>query len=209
MQQPLHLRTDSCYLLSSLYSSSWISFALIMLINGGIGQQAAGRDFVAQSTPKTMKWCGLAGCAMVMLASSITFHRSFNCNENGYSADCKHNKYAISLGVIGTVFGVGMSYLTSKGSLKILYELIVSCLAFILFAAGVIVITFSPGPGTTIGNLYFSTWLAFIVSVMLFTECVHEFMQVKSGDVETPSTPTIQSTGPGVRASTGGMQAHK
>lgn len=174
---------------SNLYFSSWISFALIMLINGILAQEQASstRDLAAQTSPKTMKWFALAGCAMVMLASSITFHRSFNCKSSGNSEEaCIRNKFAISLGFFGALFGIIMSYLTYKGLLKVLHELIVSVVTLILFTLGVIEITFGPGPGATIGNLYFSTWLAFIAGVTLLSQCVHEYVNAKTANVEAP-----------------------
>jgi hypothetical protein len=44
---------------------------------------------------------------------------------------------------------------------------------FTLYTAGVAVITFDTGSGITIGNLYFSTWAGFIVSIFLLVECYH------------------------------------
>ncbi|OEU14864.1 hypothetical protein FRACYDRAFT_269700 [Fragilariopsis cylindrus CCMP1102] len=37
-------------------------------------------------------------------------------------------------------------------------------------------ITFGEGPGHSLGNLYFSTWAAFIISILITADCFHDCM---------------------------------
>jgi hypothetical protein len=181
-----------------------------MLINGNLGQEAVGQDILTNAHPKTTKWYALAACSLVMLASSISFHQSFHCKSFS-TKPCNINKFAISLGVLGGLTGMGMSYLTTKKTLTILHEVAVSMLSFIFFTFGLIFITFGSGPGTTIGNLYFSTWLGFIVSFTLISECGREFMEAKAGggtaDVEVGSSPATHTAEE--NAPTEGVEADK
>jgi hypothetical protein len=57
------------------------------------------------------------------------------------------------------------------GTLSIYIETGVALFLFIMYTAGVGVITFDYGSGVTIGNLYFSTWAGFIITIFLLVEC--------------------------------------
>jgi len=75
----------------------------------------------------------------------------------------------------------GYVVLDGQENTAIPHEVAVSALSFIFFTVGLIFTTFGSGPGTTIGNLYFSTWLGFIVSFALLSECGRKFMEAKAG----------------------------
>lgn len=53
--------------------------------------------------------------------------------------------------------------------------------------AGIAVITFGDGPGIKIGNLYFSTWIGFVLTLFLTSKswnAVREHMKGKSEEQE-------------------------
>ena len=176
----------------SINSSSWICFGLIMAISGHLLQEVTGRDFVGQTASNTLKWYALMACSIVLMASSIKLHKFARCkdaiNEFSGTQACARNSYAISLGVLGTVIGLVMSFLTSNG-IPILAELVVSTLTIFFFTFGVGFITFGiEAPARFIGNLYFSTWFSFSVSASLFGQCACDF--VVSLQKNEPNAPT-------------------
>lgn len=97
------------------------------------------------------KWYMLIITSLVVLASAAQFQKSQCANVD--SGTCTSNKYAISLGAIGFVFGLVISILAYMGSLNIFVETGTAFLLFVMYTAGVGVITFDFGSGVTIGNL--------------------------------------------------------
>jgi len=85
------------------------------------------------------------------LASASQFQKS-QC-DNVDSETCTSNKYAISLGAVAFVFGSAVSLMAYMGRLNIYVETGTASLLFVMYTAGVAVITFDLGSGVTIGNL--------------------------------------------------------
>jgi len=167
---------------ANIYFGSWMSFAAIILICGSLFQEAAGKNIVGQTSPKTASWFGLMASSIVVLGSAVKFYRSTACDNNQSSDPCTRNKYALSLGVLGVVIGILMSFMTAKDKIALKFEVVVNVITLALYAFGVAYITFGNGPGTTIGNLYFSTWLGFILSVSLTSDCVREYWCARNSD---------------------------
>lgn len=169
---------------ANLYFFSWVSFICMLFVFGNFTQEYTGRDVVSEITPKQSKWMGLLASSLVMLAASADIHRVSNCAANLDRAFCSRNAYAISLGVLGALFSMGMLYMANSGKLTIMIEFGVASITFILMTFGVAYITFGSGPGTTIGNLYFATWIAFCISVFLAFQSFREFMESRTQDTE-------------------------
>lgn len=118
--------------------------------------------------------------SVIVLASAAAYHSSEDCRASD-GATCKRNKYAISLGCIGAFIALVISFVANSGKLEMYFETASAFLMFALYTAGVAVITFNDGSGTTIGNLYFSTWAGFIASIFLLVECYHGIKEGSAG----------------------------
>ena len=66
-----------------------------------------------------------------------------------------------------------------------------------MWCFGVGYTTFGESPGSQIGNLYFSSWISFLLSVFLFGHNFREFVSAGSAPVEdsTSSDPSAMSNG--------------
>jgi hypothetical protein len=113
----------------------------------------------------------IVAASFVVMTSSIRLYKADDsvCNEGSSSADCQRVKYALSLGAIGIVFGIVEIVLSNRGQISTYPEAGLTFMLFALYIAGISLITFSftEGPGTNIGNLYFSTWAGFILAMFL------------------------------------------
>jgi hypothetical protein len=67
-------------------------------------------------------------------------------------------------------------------------DLIASGVFLIMWCFGVGFITFGGGPGSTIGNLYFSTWISFILSIVMFSGNFSEYLSSR-GEFTATSQP--------------------
>ena len=127
--------------------------------------------------------------SVVVMTSSIRLYKadSNQCNEGDSSSFCQRVKYALSLGAIGVFFGLVEIVLSNMGKLSTYPEAGLTFVLFALYVIGIAVITFGgqKGPATNIGNLYFSTWIGFVLAMFLISEswtAVREKM--KGDDVE-------------------------
>lgn len=66
-------------------------------------------------------------------------------------------------------------------------EVGVSVLSVVLYAIGVARVTAPNAPRSAIGNLYYFTWFSFLVSVILFIDCIMEKLHPSStSETESP-----------------------
>lgn len=72
--------------------------------------------------------------------------------------------------------------MTTKGKIGTKPEAAVSTILAIMYIFGVAYITFGDGAGTTIGNMYFSTMIGFVIAGSLASTCIREVMTEKSGE---------------------------
>jgi uncharacterized membrane protein len=75
-------------------------------------------------------------------------------------------------------------------------EMLISMFLVLLFGATVALITGIGGPGQSVGDLYYSTWLAFFVSIGIFVSC---YDQIKREDsvLEGPKNTEMENDGDG------------
>ena len=110
--------------------------------------------------------------SVVVFAAAIEYHTSQDCGSNK-SEECKSNKYAISLGSCGFVIALSIIGMIYFKALNVYVESGVVVVMLGLYAAGVAVITSENGSGAAIGNLYFSTWIGFLITVFLSVDTYH------------------------------------
>lgn len=136
--------------------------------------------------PKTNFWYLLALASLVVMVDSIEMFQSFSCPGNNPDL-CLGTKYAVSLGTVGTFWSCGASVLATLGKLNPWLETLCALLAFGLYASGVALITFNDGPGTTLGNLYFATWMGASVTVVLLARSVQDLvLGIRNPPVQLP-----------------------
>lgn len=126
--------------------------------------------------------------SFVVMTSSI---RLYTANDSQCSGDsskyCKRVKYALSLGAAAVVFGLVEIAMSNMGKMTLYPEAGLTFMLFVLYVIGIAVITFggSDGPGTNIGNLYFSTWLGFVLAMFLTSKSWNAVRgKMKGGDAE-------------------------
>jgi hypothetical protein len=69
-------------------------------------------------------------------------------------------------------------------------EMLISLFLMFLFVAAVALITGIGGPGHSVGDLYYSTWMAFWVSLGIFVSC---YNQLNEKEKEIDGQDTQQS----------------
>lgn len=173
---------------ANIYFFSWASTICIVYICGRFARDFIMRRRKARAlnksvhvfAPETNMWYLLTVSALVMLVDSIEIYTAFSCSGSSSEPDlCMRTKYAVALGSIGTGIGFVCSVCATIGKLNLYLELFVSIVLFGMYIAGVALITFNDGPGTSLGNLYFATWLGAVVTLVMvgstYQDTVHSF----------------------------------
>jgi hypothetical protein len=142
---------------ANLYFFSWAAFICIAFISASIVMETISgvQDALSSITPKLAKWFMLVITSLIVMASAIQFQTSQGCSTSQVeSATCTSNKFAISLGVIGFVLGsLVVALLSYMTHFHVYAETGIALFMFVMYTAGVGVITFDYGSGVTIGNL--------------------------------------------------------
>jgi hypothetical protein len=179
------------YLNANLFFSSWLTFIVAAWIVGDLAKEMYGMDFVGIASPHVKsrrgKWYALIATSLIVMSSSVRVFRAFPCTADVMtkSPTCRQTKFAISAGVIGTLFSMGATLWTGRGNFSHQSDWCSSAVMVIIWSFGLGFITFGSGPGQNIGNLYFATWGSFSLSVLLAAESVREYLgmreQARSG----------------------------
>ena len=131
------------------------------------------------------QWYLLVAASFVVMTSSIRIYNSDNnsCNDGEDSKYCRRIKFGLSLGAAAVVFGMVEIVLSNWGKLSVYPEAGLTFMLFVLYIVGIAIITFggNVGPGSNIGNLYFSTWLGFVLTLFLTSKSFNAVRDKKKG----------------------------
>jgi hypothetical protein len=164
---------------ANVYFFSWGCFAACVFMVASLAQELRGID-VTKTNPKTMKWFVLMACGLIAMGNGTRIFKAGQCGSTLPGTFCRRTKFAISVGVLGFFIPFVMLAVARFSAFTVLIETVVSLVLLILWCFGVGYITFGLSPGHAIGNLYFASWISFVVSVLLFSDCLREFMDAQA-----------------------------
>lgn len=134
-------------------------------------------------------WAGIVKVCMVILGASshVWYNISETCAEgdgesNGEKTFCSRTRFAMGVAVAGvlsgwTVMGSRILGCSISSKTRSRAEAILSIVLVCVFGVAVALITSIGGPGQSVGDLYYSTWLAFWVSIGIFVSCYDQIKQ--------------------------------
>ena len=141
-------------------------------------------DVHGYGRPETSMWTALMASSFVVMAAASRMWKSGVddfCDVFDDKPDqCARTKFAISIGAISFILCAVWVLIGHK--LGNMVEGMMSLVMLTFWCFGVGYITFNSGPGTVIGNLFFSAWASFGLSVMLASESIHSMMGKFMGD---------------------------
>jgi hypothetical protein len=196
---PSDTNVGSVVINANLYFFSWVAFCCSIYLSGSLIQETMN-VLLTHIAAKAARWYGLVASTLVVLGSSVRTYRAASCKDP--SSDnidattgeyCRRAKLAISLGVIGFITASVMTYLVQqKKQLTTFSDISINTVFLILWCFGVSYITFGASPGSTIGNLYFSTWISFVIAVFSFAVSFREFVTARQQANDTDDEPQQQ-----------------
>lgn len=160
------------------------------------------RMSLLEATRKAGRWYALTATTIIMTGTAVRDFQVTSCRDSvepnadddedeedtNRVAYCRRSRFAIAMGMIGLTMAATMTaYLTKQHMssttvrpLTVAAETGVTTLQLVLWCFGVGYITFGKSPGSTIGNLYFSTWISFILAVFLFATSFRELVATRA-----------------------------
>lgn len=170
---------DNTIINGNLYYFGWAGFVTSILLLISYLRAVFGVDLAGELRSRSKRltlWAAVLACALVVMGSSANIFDKDCSPQQQTDAFCSRTKYGISLGAITTIFSlvvVGLKMATSVAPFYI--EAAFSVLLCILNGFGVAFLTSPKGPGSPIGNLYYFTWISFILCFMLIADCYNDF----------------------------------
>ena len=178
---------------ANLYYFSWAS-----ILSAGLQMASYMKALVgiAEEDIMSVVWAAICKVCFVILGAALHVWHTIadNCDfeeiTNGAYTYCSRTTLALAVALTGML--VGGLVVTARVLLILCpglqcsrvqahIEMIVSVFLMFLFGTAVAMITGIGGPGQSVGDLYYSTWLAFWVSLGIFLAC---YAQIKREDVE-------------------------
>uniref|UniRef100_A0A7S3DV48 Uncharacterized protein n=1 Tax=Entomoneis paludosa TaxID=265537 RepID=A0A7S3DV48_9STRA len=162
----------------NLYYFSWAGFVTAIQLLVSYLKSSFGIDLMDEVSgrgARLMYWAGLLTAAIVVLGSSARVMNEDCTSEHEGdfpSSYCARTKLGVGLGSVGFAFSiivVGMKLVRSTPPFTV--EFALASLLTVLNAFGVAYITSNSGPGRAIGNLYYSSWISFLLSAYLAVDC--------------------------------------
>eukprot|EP00934_Nitzschia_sp_Nitz4_P005631 Nitzschia sp. Nitz4//scaffold8_size234185//87610//93238//NITZ4_001254-RA/size234185-processed-gene-0.154-mRNA-1//-1//CDS//3329559797//5621//frame0 len=168
--------------LANLYYGSWASILLSALL-----MVSYVKPFFGGTSKDSMfvVWAGMVKVCMVILGASshVWYNIKDSCQNEEIDAGemtfCMRTRFAIGVGILGVVSGWGVmgSRLLGCGispHRRNQAETIISVFLVLVFGTAVALVTSIGGPGQSVGDLFYATWLSFAVSLHIFVSCIDQ-----------------------------------
>lgn len=187
--------TDDVVKNANLYFFSWGSVALVVCLVTSLIQETHGfnvRDHLNVRSKK-QQYLGLFASSLVVLFASSRQHMDWDC-FNGPSF-CRSIKLGITVSVFSAVGAAVLYYRDHYSSMSANSGLIGASAMFMLWCFGVLFVTFGDNPGSKIGNLYFSCWASFLLSLYVFATSFSDYLSNRQASGADPNDVIHAATG--------------
>lgn len=148
-------------------------------------------DFVSVIWASVCKICFVILGASMHIWHTISDNCDFDEITSGAVTFCSRTVFAMIVALSGILvgglvvfgrFSMAMLPIYQCNRFQAHVEMIVSAFLVFLFGAAVALITGIGGPGQSVGDLFYSTWLAFGISIGIFFHC-YERIQREDKDI--------------------------
>jgi len=180
----------------NLFYSTWASFISAMGALLSFLRTERGFDVSSELSSRGNRfrtWAILIVVALIVMGSSASCYDA-KCDELYNDIRpvkyCRRAAFGVSAGCIGCVASLAVvamrlscATMTLEGRANrtiFIIEGILSVVLFCIFGFAVAYLTSEKGPGAPLGNLYYSSWVAFALTFFVATSCFEEFQAAKS-----------------------------
>jgi hypothetical protein len=171
---------------ANLFFFSWAGFVTSLILMVGYLKSAMGVDVLGEMNQRGARltfWAALIATNFIVMGSSLRVMND-ECSPNEFQTEkyCKRAKFGVALGAVGFAFSLIIVTLKLFFHISsVMLEFSLALVLTIMNGFGVAFITSNSGPGSSIGNLYFGSWITFLVTGGEYfagaRECQHLFYE--------------------------------
>jgi hypothetical protein len=175
--------------MANLYYFNWAS-----IVSAGMQMMSYVKSYfqINYTDYMSVVWIAICKVCFIILGASLHIWNTIsgNCEIDQISFSsvtfCSKTVLAILVSITGILIGVLVvlvrmflhAYPRCRCKrIQSHVELLISMFLVLLFGAALALITGIGGPGQSVGDLYYSTWLAFWVSLWIFVTCYSELQE--------------------------------
>jgi len=166
----------------NIYYFSWAGFLTSSVLLISFLQHAVNVYVPNELASSRFKyWATLLASSVVVLGSSADFFGRI-CDGNGGTNYCNRCILGIIIGCFGTLFSlIVVTMNIAMGRVPFMLECGFSLLMALLNAFGVAFLTSDKGPGAPLGNLYYFSWLSFVLVFVILYGCWEDYKMAQEG----------------------------
>lgn len=159
---------------ANLYFSSWLTFLLTVYLFGSCFED------IFEFGSKLSQWILIFTMSIILLSSSIAL-KGVICDTADNETICSRTTYATLLGGCGIGISAIAVVLSTIQIMKKTTESVLVVISALMYFFGVVLLTSSNGPASTIGNMYFAVWGGCFISLIM---ALGFFMPGRQEDIE-------------------------
>lgn len=177
---------------ANLYFSSWGAFILAIYVAVSVAKE---KNFQAAKDYYFKRWVWFLISSIVAMSAASRMFKKSPCTSSDASDYCEDLRIGIALSTISLAITLLMAAATfrmtvttslKEGPIHML-GMFVACFLLILWAICVGFLTFSNGPGSEVGNLFFSTWISFVLAIDLTVLHGARFVEKATNNNDEPT----------------------
>lgn len=168
---------------ANLYFFSWGTFFTALFAFLHIMQNVYKVGVGTKNTKFTsMPWIVLMSTSLIAMSSASRLWKQHECQGDDQS-HCKRLEYGFALGAISGI--LSFIWFLIGARCHILVDAGLSVLMLILWCFAVAYVTFGEAaPALVLGNLYFSTWISFIITCSLVSAAIPNMIAYRNQTAE-------------------------
>jgi len=163
----------------NLYYFSWAGFVTSILLLVNYLKSMFGLDLTDEIQSRSARltiWAAMLAFQLVVMGSSANIYTSDCVPQTQTDAYCSRTSFGIVLGCIGTLAALGITAIKMVTTVApFLIEGVLGLFLVILNGFGVAFLTAPDSPGSSIGNLYYFSWLSFLCSGYIVSKCYEDY----------------------------------
>lgn len=208
---------DGAIAYGNQYYFAWVALFTCFVITQNMVATMFGIN-VAESIKTRSKsfsyWMALLFSSVVVMGSSAEYHgRQCGGMDERPQPFCSRCVFGITVGVIGVFFSGGIVVMKIVHGLAspFLIEVGICLWLALLYLFEVGFVTDNKGPGAPLGNLYYFSWISFLLTIGILNACHEDYLEAQQphqqvSQTEMPTLDQVPSDGDGVDADAGDVE---
>lgn len=182
----LAVDADGAVDIGNLYYFSWAAFINAILVLANYVETTFGINFrqtMRSNSSSFTYWAALLLTSLIVMGTSSEIYGR-NCasvaDVNKQEPYCGRGVLAITVGTVGVIFSlIIVAMKITLGAAPFLFEVGMGGMMFLFYVIEIIYVTDIQGPGSPLGNLYYFSWISFMLTFMVGKACYEDFVEAQ------------------------------